>query len=58
MHQRTVGRIGSLARLIREAAITAICGGTERITEQSREANRPDHLAAQRRQRPAPVRAA
>ncbi|MFG2638081.1 TniB family NTP-binding protein [Streptomyces sp. NPDC048362] len=32
LHQRTAGRIGSLTRLIRQAAITAICDGTERIT--------------------------
>ncbi|MFI2026445.1 TniB family NTP-binding protein [Streptomyces buecherae] len=48
LHQRTAGRIRSLTRLIRQAAITAItaiCDGTERITKQSLEAIRLDHLA-------------
>ncbi|WP_371749250.1 TniB family NTP-binding protein [Streptomyces sp. NBC_00280] len=45
LHQRTAGRIGSLTRLIRQAAITAICDGTEHITKQSLEAIRLDHLA-------------
>ncbi|MFE4824670.1 TniB family NTP-binding protein [Streptomyces sp. NPDC056704] len=45
LHQRTAGRIGSLTRLIRQAAITAICDGTERITKASLEAIRLDHLA-------------
>ena len=47
LHQRTAGRIGSLTRLIRQAAITAICDGTERITKQSLDAVRLDHLAEQ-----------
>ncbi|MGW2369905.1 TniB family NTP-binding protein [Streptomyces sp. NPDC001667] len=33
LHQRTAGRIGSLTCLIRQAAITAILDGTERITK-------------------------
>ncbi|KOT63774.1 ATP/GTP-binding protein, partial [Streptomyces rimosus subsp. rimosus] len=45
LHQRTAGRIGSLTRLIRQAAITAIHDGTERITKRSLEAIRLDHLA-------------
>jgi hypothetical protein len=45
LHQRTAGRIGSLARLIRQAAITAICDGTERITKKTLEAIQLDHLA-------------
>ncbi|MFI9162820.1 TniB family NTP-binding protein [Kitasatospora aureofaciens] len=45
LHQRTAGRIGSLARLIREAALTAILDGTERITKATLEAVRLDHLA-------------
>ncbi|MFI9630871.1 TniB family NTP-binding protein [Streptomyces sp. NPDC052042] len=45
LHQRTAGRIGSLTRLIRQAAITAIHDGTERITKASLEAIRLDHLA-------------
>ncbi|QUC63465.1 TniB family NTP-binding protein [Streptomyces sp. A2-16] len=47
LHQRTAGRIGSLTRLIREAAITAICDGTERITKKTLDAIRLDHLAEQ-----------
>ncbi len=45
LHQRTAGRIGSLTRLIRQAAITAIQDGTEKITKTSLEAIRLDHLA-------------
>ncbi|MFD5463042.1 TniB family NTP-binding protein [Kitasatospora sp. NPDC127059] len=45
LHQRTAGRIGSLARLIREAALTAILDGTERITKTTLDAVRLDHLA-------------
>jgi TniB protein len=45
LHQRTAGRIGSLARLIRQAAITAICDGTERITKKALDAIQLDHLA-------------
>lgn len=45
LHQRTAGRIGSLTRLIRQAAITAISDGTERITKATLEAIRLDHLA-------------
>jgi hypothetical protein len=49
LHQRTAGRIGSLTRLIRQAAITAITDGTERITKTALDAVRLDHLAEQRR---------
>lgn len=42
LHQRTAGRIGSLAR---QAAITAICDGTERITKKALDAIQLDHLA-------------
>lgn len=53
LHQRTAGRIGSLTRLIRQAAITAICDGTERITKRSLDAVQLDHLAeTQHRPRP------
>jgi Bacterial TniB protein len=45
LHQRTAGRIGSLARLIRQAAITAIHDGTEKITRTQLEQIRLDHLA-------------
>ncbi len=47
LHERTAGRIGSLARLIRQAAITALIDGTERITKTTLEAIRLDHLAEQ-----------
>ncbi|WP_398909243.1 TniB family NTP-binding protein [Streptomyces sp. Ag109_G2-6] len=45
LHQRTAGRIGSLTRLIRQAATTAIHNGTERITKQALDAIRLDHHA-------------
>ncbi|MGW4545094.1 TniB family NTP-binding protein [Streptomyces violaceorubidus] len=45
LHQRTAGRIGSLTRLIRQAAITAISDGTERITKTALDTIRLDHLA-------------
>ncbi|MGV9901649.1 TniB family NTP-binding protein [Streptomyces sp. NPDC003388] len=45
LHQRTAGRIGSLTRLIRQAAITAIGDGTERITKTTLDTIRLDHLA-------------
>ncbi|NYE39003.1 ATP-binding protein [Streptomyces fulvorobeus] len=45
LHQRTAGRIGSLTRLIRQAAITAIHAGTERITKTTLDTIRLDHLA-------------
>lgn len=47
LHERTGGRIGSLARLIRQAAITALIDGTERITKATLDAIRLDHLAEQ-----------
>ncbi|MFI0264753.1 ATP-binding protein [Streptomyces sp. NPDC017056] len=47
LHERTAGRIGSLARLIRQAAITALVDGTERITKTTLDAIRLDHLAEQ-----------
>ncbi|MFG2934077.1 hypothetical protein [Streptomyces achromogenes] len=48
LHQRTAGRVGSLTRLIRQAAITAIHDGTERITKTAPDAAQLDHLAEQR----------
>ncbi|MFE1318335.1 TniB family NTP-binding protein [Kitasatospora phosalacinea] len=45
LHQRTAGRIGSLTRLVREAAQTAILDGTERITKATLDAVRLDHQA-------------
>ncbi|WP_327299883.1 ATP-binding protein [Streptomyces sp. NBC_01197] len=47
LHERTAVRIGSLARLIRQAAITALIDGTERITKTTLDAIRLDHLAEQ-----------
>ncbi|WP_161370534.1 TniB family NTP-binding protein [Streptomyces malaysiensis] len=47
LHERTAGRIGSLARLIRQAAVTALLDGTERITKTTLDAVRLDHLAEQ-----------
>ncbi|MEV7871437.1 TniB family NTP-binding protein [Streptomyces sp. NPDC088124] len=45
LHERTAGRIGSLARLIRQAAIEAILDGTERITKALLDSIALDHLA-------------
>ncbi len=45
LHQPTAGRIGSLSRLIRQAATTAICDGTEHITKKTLDAIQLDHLA-------------
>lgn len=46
LHTRTGGRIGSLARLLRQAAITtAILDSSERITKTALEAITLDHLA-------------
>lgn len=54
LHQRTAGRIGSLARLIRQAAITALTDGTERITKTTLDTIRIDHLAEQHHRPPHP----
>jgi hypothetical protein len=52
---RVAPEVGSLAHLIRQAAITAICDGTERITKASLEAIQFDHLVApRRRSKPSP----
>ncbi|MGW3461362.1 TniB family NTP-binding protein [Streptomyces olivaceoviridis] len=53
LHTRTGGRIGSLSALIREAAITAILDGTEKITKKQLEAVQLDHLAEQDTRPPA-----
>lgn len=45
LHERTAGRIGSLARLIRQAAIEAILDGHERITKALLDSIALDHLA-------------
>nr|WP_180218867.1 TniB family NTP-binding protein [Streptomyces albus] len=47
LHARTAGRIGSLTRLVKQAALTAVLDGTERITKTILEAVRLDHLAEQ-----------
>ncbi|MFD5513707.1 TniB family NTP-binding protein [Streptomyces sp. NPDC127051] len=55
LHQRTAGRIGSLTRLIRQAAITAITAihdETERITKTTLDAIRLDHHAETTHQPP------
>lgn len=58
LHQRTAGRIGSLARLIRQAAITALTDGTERITKTTLDTIRIDHLAEQHHRPRTPTRSA
>ncbi|WP_124445883.1 TniB family NTP-binding protein [Streptomyces sp. NL15-2K] len=45
LHERTAGRIGSLSRLIRQAAIEAILDGQERITKTLLDSIALDHLA-------------
>ncbi|MFF8619071.1 TniB family NTP-binding protein [Streptomyces sp. NPDC015350] len=47
LHARTAGRIGSLARLVKQAALAALLDGTERITRTTLDAVRLDHLAEQ-----------
>lgn len=56
LHERTAGRIGSLARLIRQAAITALIDGTERITKTTLDAIRLDHLRRTALPPPHPVK--
>ncbi len=57
LHARTAGRIGSLARLVRRAAVTAILDGTERITRGGLDAVRIDHLAEEHHRPRNPARA-
>lgn len=45
LHERTAGRIGSLSRLIRQAAIEAILNSSERITKTLLDGIALDHLA-------------
>ncbi|MCW8384534.1 TniB family NTP-binding protein [Streptomyces justiciae] len=45
LHARTGGKIGSLSRLIRQAALTALLDGSERITKALLDTIRLDHLA-------------
>ncbi|MFD7732161.1 TniB family NTP-binding protein [Kitasatospora phosalacinea] len=45
LHERTAGRIGSLSRLLRRAAITAILDQSEKITRTGLDAIALDHLA-------------
>ncbi|MFE9782244.1 TniB family NTP-binding protein [Streptomyces sp. NPDC005775] len=49
LHQRTAGRISALTPPIRQAAITAIHDGTEKITKNSLEAITLDHHTEQQR---------
>ncbi|WP_413816093.1 hypothetical protein [Kitasatospora purpeofusca] len=56
LHARTGGRIGSLSRLIRQAAITTILDGTERITRTVLENIDLDHLAEEHYRPHAPAR--
>lgn len=57
LHQRSGGMIGSLAHLVREAAVEAILDGTETITKASLGRVRLDHAAEhQEHSRPAPQR--
>ncbi|MEY9849746.1 hypothetical protein ABH940_006858 [Streptacidiphilus sp. BW17] len=47
LHRRTAGRIGSLSRLLRRAAITTLLDGTEKITKAVLDTIALDHLAEQ-----------
>ncbi|GAA2470161.1 TniB family NTP-binding protein [Streptomyces mauvecolor] len=47
LHARTAGRIGSLTRLVKQAALTSLLDGTERITKTTLDQVRLDHLAEQ-----------
>ncbi|WP_221361028.1 TniB family NTP-binding protein [Streptomyces beigongshangae] len=58
LHERTAGRIGSLSRLIRQAAIEAICDGSERITKTLLDSIALDHLAEEHYRPRTPVRRA
>jgi len=57
LRARTAERIGSLARLVRQAAIGAILDGTERITKASLDTVRLDHLAKEHHRPRNPARA-
>ncbi|MFF1909472.1 TniB family NTP-binding protein [Kitasatospora sp. NPDC058218] len=56
LHERTAGRIGSLSRLLRRAAITAILDQSEKITRASLEIIALDHLAEEHYRPRTPVR--
>ncbi|WP_431675968.1 TniB family NTP-binding protein [Kitasatospora sp. KL5] len=56
LHERTAGRIGSLSRLLRRAAITAILDQSEKITRASLDAIALDHLAEEHYRPRTPVR--
>ncbi|MEW2530857.1 ATP-binding protein [Streptomyces sp. NPDC047071] len=47
LHVRTAGRTGSLACLVKQAALATLLDGAERITRVTLEAVRLDHLAEQ-----------
>ncbi|MEU9759852.1 hypothetical protein AB0D98_08705 [Streptomyces sp. NPDC047987] len=52
LHERAGGKIDSLSRLVRQAALDAIMDGSERITKASLEAIQFDHLAEERKPLP------
>ncbi len=56
LHERTAGRIGSLSRLLRRAAITAILDQSEKITRASLDAIALDHLAEEHYRPRPPIR--
>ncbi|MFJ2194005.1 TniB family NTP-binding protein [Kitasatospora sp. NPDC087861] len=56
LHARTGGRIGSLSRLVRQAAITTILDGTERITRAVLDDIDLDHLAEEQHRPHTPTR--
>lgn len=58
LHERTAGRIGSLARLIRQAAIEAILDSSERITRTLLDSIALDHLAEEHYRPRTPARRA
>lgn len=56
LHERTAGRIGSLARLIRQTAIEALLNGTEKITRAALDAIALDHLTEEHYRSRTPTR--
>ncbi|MEU5205349.1 TniB family NTP-binding protein [Kribbella sp. NPDC020789] len=58
LHERTAGRIGSLSRLIRQAAIEAILNSSERITRPLLDSIALDHLAEEHYRPRTPARRA
>ncbi len=56
LHERTAGRIGSLSRLLRRAAITAILDQSEKVTRTGLDAIALDHLADEHYRPRTPIR--